>query len=598
MKRRKQQPKECRPSGPSAEIGDGVATPTSQSGLLLAGSPDLTKRELVLLAIVVAAGMGLRIAALSRSAVEHFDEGVYASNIYFGAPGYAYPLQQFYAPPLLPALIEAGMMVGLPPNVAALLPSFLAGCATIALLWWFGRSWFGPEVGLSAAALAALSDFHVALSAAALTDVLLGLWLVLAVDAIRRSLVNGDLRWGVGAGLYTGLAWWTKYNGWLPLAIEAAALPVLWLLLRPPPKRLLSWLGCFGVTAIVAVAVWSPYYLSLQSSGGYGPIAANHAKYVVGFSGWLDAAARQITNLYVVESPVSALGAALAVALPAFLSRRNAWETMWRVGVGVLAGALAFFWSSLVVIGFAAAIGLGRSIIALRETKQSDGVWQRRAIGLAIVTTWWVGLLVATPCYTPYPRLVLPWLLAACVGMGLNCADFGSGSESVPASPSQRRWIAMGAAVFAIGLLFVVWLYTPHFQRFAPLGDRRGLLQVAEQIHQSGADQQPRAIFVYGEPALFFQLRSAGEEIVVAIQDVPSAAAKVDERPIGTLLAVGPHARRDPRFQEQWAAAKERWELVETHDYRPSALVWLDLHDPRQSPKETDDAVQLYRMWQ
>ena len=58
--------------------------------------------------------IGLRRGcALSRSAVEHFDEGVYASNIYFAAPEYAYPLQRFYAPPLLPALIEAGMIVGL-----------------------------------------------------------------------------------------------------------------------------------------------------------------------------------------------------------------------------------------------------------------------------------------------------------------------------------------------------------------------------------------------------------------------------------------------------------------------------------------------------
>ena len=81
--------------------------------------------------MILAAGVALRLYALSRSAVEHFDEGVYASNLFFGAPDYAYPQQRFYAPPLLPALIEAGMVVGLPPNLASLLPSFAAGCATI-----------------------------------------------------------------------------------------------------------------------------------------------------------------------------------------------------------------------------------------------------------------------------------------------------------------------------------------------------------------------------------------------------------------------------------------------------------------------------------
>src|SRR5262245_56218907 len=115
----------------------------------------VTRRELTLLGIVLAGGIAVRIWALSHSAVEHFDEGVYASNLYFGPPDYVYPQQRFYAPPLLPALIEAGMIAGLPPNLAALMPSFLAGCGTIAAVWWFGRSWFAPEVGLAAAALVA-----------------------------------------------------------------------------------------------------------------------------------------------------------------------------------------------------------------------------------------------------------------------------------------------------------------------------------------------------------------------------------------------------------------------------------------------------------
>src|SRR5438874_2679351 len=90
----------------------------------------ISRRELALIALVVVVGVGLRIAALSRSAIEHFDEGVYASNVYVGPPDYAYPMQRFFAPPLLPALIEttmtAGTLAGMPPNLAALLPSFFA----------------------------------------------------------------------------------------------------------------------------------------------------------------------------------------------------------------------------------------------------------------------------------------------------------------------------------------------------------------------------------------------------------------------------------------------------------------------------------------
>src|SRR5262245_17072340 len=113
----------------------------------------VTRREAGILALALSAGVLLRLVALSHSAVEHFDEGVYASNIFFGPPEYTYPMQRFYAPPLLPALIEVGAMLGLPSNLAALLPSFLAGCGTIVALWWIGRFWFGPPVGLAAATL-------------------------------------------------------------------------------------------------------------------------------------------------------------------------------------------------------------------------------------------------------------------------------------------------------------------------------------------------------------------------------------------------------------------------------------------------------------
>lgn len=567
-----------------------------QAPAVLPAGDDLTLRELVLLAIVLAAGAAARVVALGRSAVEHFDEGVYASNIYFGPPEFAYPQQRFYAPPLLPALIELGMIAGLPPNLAALLPSFLAGCATIVALWWLGRSWFGPEVGLSGAALVALNDFHITLSATALTDVLLGLWLLLAVDAIGRSLLRADYRWAVGAGIYIGLAWWTKYNGWLPLAIEGASLPVLWFFLRPPRRELLAWLGCFAVTALVAAAVWSPFFLSLQSAGGYGPIAANHAKYVVGLGGSLDSAARQIANQYVFDSPLSSLGVALGLALPGLLARRNVWQRIWRDGASIGVGVLVFFWSSLLVVGIGALLGLVRMAIAIRQSPL-DGALRRQAVGLSLVAAWWVGLLVATPCYTPYPRLVLPWLLAACLGMALNCSDLLYADDARPVAwAGLRRKRMLGYA--AIVLIFLVtWLFFP---LGAPIGrfDRRGLVRIAEQVRATDIRRQPRVIYVYGEPAIFFQLKAAGEPIVSAIQTVPSEPATSDDKPVPTFLIAGPHAQRDPQFQEQWSAVKYRWELLHEYDYQPSPVVWLDLNDPRESSQATHDLdrVRLYRL--
>lgn len=552
-----------------------------------------TRRELVLLAVVLAAGFAARIWAVSHAAVEHFDEGVYASNIYFGEPDYAYPKQRFYAPPLLPALIEAGMIAGLPPNLAALLPSFLAGCGTIAALWWFGRSWFGPEVGLAAAALVALNDFHIAFSATALTDVLLGLWLVLAVDAIGRSLLSGDFRWAVVAGIYTGLAWWTKYNGWLPLAIEAAALPVLWFFLRPPGRELRAWLTCLAITAVVATAVWSPYFVWLQSHGGYGPIAANHAKYVVGLAGWLGSAARQASNQYGFGAWLTIGGVLLAAAMPALLERRGWWETLsllrW-LGAGIVGVTLV----SVMVTSVGAALGMARILAGFHLAQKLDPEWRRRTIGFALVGVWWGGMLLATPLYAPYPRLALPYLLAAALATAVNVAEFFPVVErEFYQTRLGRFWqgvffASVAAALLALGVFI--------HRRELP-SERRGILRIAHQVQSVAAAREPRVIYVAGEPALYFQLRAAGEEIVSAVQDVPTAAATLDGRPIPTLLIVGPHAQRDPRFLRQLAAARDRWELVQEFDYHPSAVVWLDLNHPRSSHQATadDDRVRLFR---
>jgi dolichyl-phosphate-mannose-protein mannosyltransferase len=564
------------------------------------GPPDLEPRELVLLGIVLAIGIGLRACAVAHSAVEHFDEGVYASNIYFGAPDYAFPQQRFFGPPLLPALIETAMIVGLPPNLAALLPSFLAGCATIVVLWWFGRSWFGPEVGLSTAALAALSDFHVTFSATALTDVLLGLWLALAVDAMARSLLTGDFRWAVGAGLYTGLAWWTKYNGWLPLAIEAAALPLLWLFVRPLPRQLGNWFGCFAITAIAAVAVWSPFYFSLQSRGGYGPIAENHARYFVGPGGWLHAAATQITNQYTIDRRSSALAVTVALSLPGLLARRNVWQMAWRGGVSIGAGVLVLFWSSILVVGIGALVGLAWAITSLRQAQPRDAAWQRRAIGLAILIAWWGGLLVATPCYKPYARLDLPWLLAAWLGTALNACSYEDVSHLLPAGWTSPRVKTILGLALVVSLFVIPWVLWPHPDHIDLPTDRRGLVHIAKQIHETGDAGQPRAIYVLGEPAIYFQLRAAGEDVVAAVADAPTAPVTIDGQTAPTLLVVGPHAQTSPEFQQQFAAAKNRWELIAEYDYQPSAIVWLDIHDPRQSPQITaaSDRVRVYRLRQ
>jgi dolichyl-phosphate-mannose-protein mannosyltransferase len=146
-------------------------------------------------------------------------------------------------------------------------------------------------------------------------------------------------------------------------------------------------------------------------------------------------------------------------------------------------------------------------------------------------------------------------------------------------------------------LLLAAGLFFRHPGRIELPADRRGLMRVAGEI-RGAASEQPRVIYVYGEPALFFQLRAAGEELAVPIQDVPQTAAALDGQSAATFLVAGPHAQRDSQFQEQLKKGTDRWRLVQSYDYAPSSLVWLDLHDPRQPASHqagSENAFRLYR---
>jgi hypothetical protein len=644
----------------------------------------LNRRELVLVALVLFVGSGARLFALSRSAVEHFDEGVYASNVYFPPPEYAYPAQRFYAPPLVPVIIEtsmtAGLLFGAPANRAALLPGVLAGCATIMALWVVGRSWFSPPAGLAAATLAAISPFHTVYSAAALTDVWLGLWLVLAVDAAGRSLARGDLRWAVAAGLYTGLAWWSKYNGWLPLAIEGAGLGVLAAVSWQRPefqvedqgfriqdsksdarasqdrrraggrntqqalassgkqeKSKPSWLWAavgslamvvsLAMTSAIALLAWSPYWFSLQKFGGYGPIAGNHAKYVVGLAGWLTSAARQVAGFSLIDRGLTAAGIGAALIIAAFAvtaarssSSATSWKAIaWPIVAGALVACASFFTAPLLSLASLSALGLIVMMWRLWAAQQSLALTPQAVIGSALLLVWWGGLFVATPCYWPYPRLLLPWLLAAWLAIGVlfdelcggSCVadSHGASAGSLNIFHTNWRWSAAGVGVLFATLPLAMYCRPAVGIAKSVAGDRLGVERVARQMHidlnqdapskssPAFKDYVSRILYVLGEPPLLFQLSSTGEALVRPVEQIPASAALYSGQPLPTFLVVGPHAARDRAFQAAWPEHASHWRLVGEYAYEPSAIVWLDLHNPlsrADADASGDHAFRLY----
>ena len=260
----------------------------------------ISRTELALALLITLAGFALRFAQLDRLAVEHFDEGVYASNLLFPDDGFQYPNRFLYGPPLLPSLVEWTSLVCGSDAAAAkwvpFLPSLLLGSLTVPLVWWAGRKWFGAPAGVAAASLIALSDFHIVMSRSVLTDAPLLFFLLLAVWLLVESLSWLDLRLAVAGGVVTGLAWATKYNGWLPIAIAIsgtiAALIVSRKKLGPATVRVRDVVPLLVAFVVLAAAVWSPVWFELQDVGGYSRVAANHKQYVVGPAGWFDSARR------------------------------------------------------------------------------------------------------------------------------------------------------------------------------------------------------------------------------------------------------------------------------------------------------------------
>lgn len=268
-----------------------------------AGAAAIPRSEWYTIAVIVLTATTLRFVAPGRLAVEHFDEGVYASNLWFDEThGFGYPDRFLYAPPLLPALIEWGLIFLGPRDWVPMLPGMVLGTATVVGVWWLGRQWYGGTVGCLAAFLVACSDYHILFSRTALTDAPMACFLVLGLACAWRGMLVRRFRWIVFGGTLLGLAWWTKYNGWLGAAAvvagtaaasaerSVATLLRRWRGKNPaagggPGSGQTSWeLKAVALLVLVCVVVWSPVWWSLQPIGGYRRVAENHRRY------WLAAA--------------------------------------------------------------------------------------------------------------------------------------------------------------------------------------------------------------------------------------------------------------------------------------------------------------------
>ena len=557
---------------------------------------------------ILLVGLALRIAFPGRLAIEHFDEGVYASNIWFDAENEnRYPARHLYAPPLHPFFTELSVSFFGAETIGPFLVNILAGSGTILLVWWLGRTWFGIPAGIGAAVLCALSDYHILYSRTALTDPLLGFWLIAAVIAIKLALEEPSAKRIVLAAMLVSLAWWTKYNGWLALAIGGAGL-VPWLIFHAPNNvSRIGRIGIFGVIVVSAWVLWTPALVDLQGRGGYAAVSANQSGYFVGFAGWWKSLNTQILNLRLLDGPFGILSLPISLIVVTMFTKCFTWniggkrDYLFLGSVAVFCWGASSFWGSftvLLVLGFVGSVM--RLVGIWRERTSPDD--SRNYLAEWMLAAWFFGLLLGTSLYTPYPRLVIPLIVCCWINTGTLiqtltsmesdrlCKRFGTTPKKLLVFVLAGTGLATGIFSFSQGVNYAV----PGWQ------DRTSARSVAKQFRKSAGKeatklgrQNPKEIivYVYAEPAVFYHLRA--NDILAA----PIGSLNIEKTELPVFLITGPHAHRDPNFLEQWKAVKNRYLLIDRDKYRPRRFILLNDFKPAQVEYPETLPEEEYRLY-
>lgn len=604
----------------------------------------LTRRELVLVAGAVVAACLLRCVRLDQVAIEHFDEGVYSSGVWYGQlSSQPYPGRHLYAPPALPRAIEiAAALIG--PDLGPFLPGLAAGVLSVIFIWGLTRTLFGQAAGLVVVCLAALNDFHILYSRMALTDVPVMMWMLLSVWLAVIGIDRQRFRFMAAAGLACAAAWWTKYSGWLPLAIIGSGSVLWWLLSGRRVIRGGRLVTLNAVMMVVAAAAWSPWYAALWQRGGYSEVAANHAAYLHGWEAWHRNLATQLTWYMSVESWLGGLavwgGIVMAAGQRWNAARRSTWNrategrgpvsgrlsgrfltaafllalasltigsfaTLASVGLGGMAAI--FLWPSLSVLRTqsAAAVSTGRKG-SKRMIPYGDSDYQASAsvdplLGACVVAAWFCGMLLTVPRYTPFPRLLLPlvvsvWIMAA-AGIGwwieavLNVARRAVVNRTSGNPGALQR--VTGPAV-AVCLLLGFWmLQSGRVQAPVIHQPRTGLRTASQQVARmcledaglrAARDQTPGqaglVVYGFGEPAVLYHLSAAGL-VAAPVQDLDFQKAAQNGRPLPTYFVFGPNALRTPGFMYDWVEKSDRFEHLGNVSWMPGDIVLFNLFSPR-----------------
>jgi hypothetical protein len=506
----------------------------------------------------------IRAWSIGRLGLVHFDEGIYAmAGTWVHSPGGLGGLDPTlipYAPPGFPFLV--GLSYGLlgVGDVQAILVSIAAGTLTIPVAGWLAYRTFGRGAGAAAAAFTALSGPHIAFSRMALTDTsFLLLWLV-AIGQGQRFLERpGPARAGA-LGLSVGLAQLFKYNGWIA-GIVVAVSAALWTAYHREERAAKTQIRLWGwglVAASIAAVVYWPWFRFVESHGGYAALLAHHRGYMGGLSSWPGHAIVQLEQDRALSGGIWWLAAggfagavSMQAALGALLAGAASVPRTLVVALGLTA-LCSFFHAAL----FGAILWMGVLV--------ATGMRAPTKAACVLAVGW--GLLVlATPFYHPYARLLLPLQAVAWVLMGGAFTILHQVSERLGEMDPRRVWglpeslLRFASACWLVPLMLAVLPRggAPVRPIWELLGPSDSLRQACRSI-ASDLPGEVETLRLFARPPVTFYL--SGKISVAPQPALDALLATIDPKAWALLDAA--MVRHGGGVRGRLTGASDRWDLA------------------------------------
>jgi 4-amino-4-deoxy-L-arabinose transferase-like glycosyltransferase len=416
--------------------------------------------------------VAIRMYRINEIGLSHYDSGVYAQSGLWPWSGEFHFAQGYFSPPLFPILI--GMVNGLagrPIDFAGPLLAAQAGIGMALIAGLIAREWFGNRAAPFAAACFAVDPGQILFSRIGLTDELFLVLLLSGFALSLRAIEHGGWERILAAGVLVGLAWNTKYHGFLGVAMAIGGL------IGPRP---IARLGRWVAIGAIAFLLYLPWALWFHVKHDYTSLIEHQRGYFRGLATWPEVSARGIELWSTISTPWVFLLPLIGLAFRIFVTPYR------RDTIPLLVMACA----SLFIVWFypfsASLAGLALLLIlGCWGAWKSIGTLGHPAIPVALAVT-----LFLPGLYSPYARLWLPaegmLILLAC---GAVFPPASETSGSVGTDGRQNRRLAF-LSVSAVVVLFALALWPiASTYRFDFIRPRTGYRAVAREAID---DLQPR----------------------------------------------------------------------------------------------------------